>query len=111
MKLASTFKDFMDTVKELYFKDVDKTIEEFVSFLGSIPYSHFYKEVHIKLEYIPQKGCVLLYSNIEAKCVIKNNDINYCRLVLKDALRQFAFDYKECITLSADEIVIKPIIK
>lgn len=111
MKMASTFKDFMDTVKELYFKDVDKTIEEFVSFLGSIAYSHFYKEVHIKLEYIPQKGCVLLYSNIEAKCVIKNNDINYCRLVLKDALRQFAFDYKECITLSADEIVIKPIIK
>ena len=110
--MASTFKDFMDTVKELYFKDVDKTIEEFVSFLGSIPYYHFYKEVHIKLEYIPQqKGCVLLYSNIEPKCVIKNNDINYCKLVLKDALKQFAFDYKECITLSANEIVIKPIIQ
>lgn len=42
--MASTFKGFMDTVKELYFKDVDKTIEEFVSFLGSIPYSHFIRK-------------------------------------------------------------------
>ena len=109
--MSEKFKAFKESVQENFKKDVDKTIEEFGSFLGSIPYSHFYKEVHIKLEYIPQKGCVLLYSNIEAKCVIKNNDINYCRLVLKDALRQFAFDYEECITLSADEIVIKPIIK
>lgn len=108
--MASTFTDFMDTVKELYFKDVDKTIEKFGSFLESIPYSHFYKEVHIKLT-ISQKGCFLLYSNIKPKCVIKNNDINYCRLVMKDVLKQFAFVYKESITLSADEIVIKPIIK
>ena len=110
--MSEKFKAFKESVQENFKKDVDKTIEEFVSFLGSIPYYHFYKEVHIKLEYIPQqKGCVLLYSNIEPKCVIKNNDINYCKLVLKDALKQFAFDYKECITLSANEIVIKPIIQ
>ena len=48
---------------------------------------------------------------LDSKKLIKNNDINYCKLVLKDALKQFAFDYEECITLSANEIVIKPIIK